>query len=173
VPRAWTLSHGLPKQQNHHLGRMEADMEVELEEKIEQKNGDVFEEVVIEADEGEILATDTHHPPRSHEHLDGGPSPYHDPRPLRKLKKSKSHVQDTRNQPRRARELFCPNWIFSRAQTRFCARYFLIFPGLKWGCRKPKFKFKMCSFQQDLLQVIWRSFDTSNHQAKSTAPSWR
>jgi len=31
----------------------------------------------------------------------------------------------------------------------------------------------MFSFQQDLLQVIWRSFDTSNHQAKSTAPSLR
>jgi len=26
------------------------------------------------------------------------------------------------------------------------------------------FKFKMCSFHQDLLQVIWRSFDASNHQ---------
>jgi len=51
------------------LAEWEANIEVELEEKIEEKNGDVFEEVVIEADEGEILAMDTHHPPRSHEHL--------------------------------------------------------------------------------------------------------
>ena len=51
------------------LEEWEAAMEGELEEEIEEKNGDVFEEVVIEADEGEIFAMDTHHPPRIHEHL--------------------------------------------------------------------------------------------------------
>ena len=45
-------------------------MEVELEEKIAEKNGDVFEEVVIEADESEILSLNTHHPPRSNEYLE-------------------------------------------------------------------------------------------------------
>ena len=52
------------------FAKWEAAMEVELEEKIEEKNGDVFEEVVIEADESEILSVDTHHPPRSNEYLD-------------------------------------------------------------------------------------------------------
>jgi len=98
--------------------------------------------------------------------------PYHVPRPSRKPNKSKSHVQGPRNQLRRARELFCQNWNFSSAQTRFCARYYINFPGVKQGYRKPKFKFKMFSFHQDLLQVIWRSFGTSNQQAKSAYPSW-
>jgi len=52
------------------LAEWEAAMEVELEEKNEEKNGDVFEEVVIEADESEILSVDTHHPPRSNESLE-------------------------------------------------------------------------------------------------------
>jgi len=30
---------------------------------------DVFEEIVVEADKGEMLTLDTHHPPRSNEHL--------------------------------------------------------------------------------------------------------
>ena len=56
-------------------------MQVELEEKIEEKNGDVFEEVVIEANEGEMLAMDTHHPPRSHEHL-SLPTTFYEPQAL-------------------------------------------------------------------------------------------
>ena len=55
--------------------------EVELEEKIEEKNGDVFVEVVIEADEGEILTVDTHHPPRSHERL-SLPTTFYEPQAL-------------------------------------------------------------------------------------------
>ena len=44
-------------------------MEVELEEESREKTGEFFEEVVVEADKGEVLSLDTHHPPRSYEHL--------------------------------------------------------------------------------------------------------
>jgi len=53
-------------------------MEVELEEEIEEKNGDVFEEVVVEADNGEVLSLDTNHPPSSNEYL-GLSITYHEP----------------------------------------------------------------------------------------------
>jgi len=45
-------------------------VEVELEEASEEKDGDVFEVIVVEADEEEMLTLDTHHPPRNNEHLD-------------------------------------------------------------------------------------------------------
>ena len=38
--------------------------EVELEEKIEEKDGNSLEEIEIEAEEGEILTSDTHRPPK-------------------------------------------------------------------------------------------------------------
>jgi len=52
------------------LAEREAAMDVELEEKIEEKNGDVSEDAVIEADESEILSLDTHHPLRTNEYLE-------------------------------------------------------------------------------------------------------
>ena len=53
-------------------------MEVELEEESREKNGEIFEEVVVEADEGEVLSLDTHHPLRSHKHL-SLPTTFHEP----------------------------------------------------------------------------------------------
>ena len=38
-----------------------------LEEKFEDHDGDALEEVVIEADEGDMLTLDTHHPPKDME----------------------------------------------------------------------------------------------------------
>jgi len=72
------LATDCPNKEFITLDEWEVAVEVELEEKIEEKNGDVFEEVVIEADEGEMLAMDTHHPPRRHEHL-SLPTTYHEP----------------------------------------------------------------------------------------------
>jgi len=53
-------------------------MEVELEEESREKTGEIFEEVVVEADEGEVLSLDTHHPLRSHKHL-SLPTTFHEP----------------------------------------------------------------------------------------------
>ena len=40
-----------------------------MEEEIEEKDGDTFEGIMVEVEEGQMLTLDTHHPPRSNEHL--------------------------------------------------------------------------------------------------------
>ena len=51
------------------LAKWKAAEEVELEEENEEHDGDNLGEIVAEADKGEMLTMDTHHPPRSNEHL--------------------------------------------------------------------------------------------------------
>jgi len=47
----------------------EAKLEEEKKENVGDELEETMEEIVVEADEGEMLTLDTHHPPRSHEHL--------------------------------------------------------------------------------------------------------
>ena len=67
------------------LAEWQAAREVESEEKIEQKNGDVFEEtleeILVEANKGDMLTLNTHNPPRSHEHL-SLPTTFYEPQAL-------------------------------------------------------------------------------------------
>ena len=44
------------------LAELRAIQEVELEEEVEEHDGDDLEEVVVDADEGFILTLDTHRP---------------------------------------------------------------------------------------------------------------
>jgi len=50
------------------LAERKAIEEVESEEEIEEHDGDNLEEVVVEADEGDMLTLDAHHPPKGKEH---------------------------------------------------------------------------------------------------------
>ena len=52
------------------MAAWKAIAEVESKEEIEENNGDDLEEIVVEADEGDMLTLNTQHPPRSNEHLD-------------------------------------------------------------------------------------------------------
>ena len=40
-----------------------------MEEEIEEKDGDTFEGIMVEVEEGQMLTLDTHHPPRRNKHL--------------------------------------------------------------------------------------------------------
>ena len=51
------------------MAEWKATEEVELEEEIEEHRRDDLEEIVVEANEGEMLTLNTYHPPRSNEHL--------------------------------------------------------------------------------------------------------
>ena len=50
------------------MAEWKAIKEVESEEEIEEHDGDNLEEVVVEADEGDMLTLDAYHPPKGKEH---------------------------------------------------------------------------------------------------------
>ena len=50
------------------MAKWKAIGEIELEEENEGHDGDDLEEIMAEADKGEMLTLDTHHPPKGKEH---------------------------------------------------------------------------------------------------------
>jgi len=57
----------LPPKFDEHEDEREEIKEEEKEDEVQEKDGNTFEEIKLEAKEGEILTLDTHHPPKDKE----------------------------------------------------------------------------------------------------------